>query len=302
MKPQFQHEANTSFALWLDHYIGYKGESFSNKSAELYYTPDERMENYPEDYHGFLSYNSEYKQWVYDSSLNGAEIPSGVHIDTGDGRYNFCQRGESGLTFDFDNGRVLLSGMYFEDNFEDLKIKADFAVKDVNIYLSNESEDNLIFENKFNVNSRTIPDNAIGQGLPAYEQVTPAAFISMENSYNEPYAFGGEDLTELNYRVVFFMEDLYQLDGVLSMCTDAKNLGICNLGYDHHPFNEYGDLKSGSYNYANAVNYGPHRKSILYIEDVRASKITDRYNKSINPQLYLGFVDFKVSQARYPRV
>ena len=96
----------------------------------------------------------------------------------------------SGLTFDFDNGRVLLSGAYFEDNFEDLKIKADFAVKDVNIYLSNESEDNLIFENKFNVNSRTIPDNAIGQGLPAYEQVTPAAFISMENSYNEPYAFG----------------------------------------------------------------------------------------------------------------
>jgi len=302
MKPRFQHEANTSFALWLDHYLLVRGEAFSNRQGDLYYTPDERLPMYPEDNDGFISYNSEYKQWVYDSDVKDAEIPSGVYIDTGDGIYNFCERGQSGLMIDFDNGRVLLSGQYFPSNYNTLQINADFAVKDVNIYLADDTEENLVLEKKYNVNSRSTPNYGKGIGLPAYEQVAPAAFASMERSVNTPFAFGGEDLTHLYYRVVFFAQDLYQLDGVMSLCTDAYNAGIKNLGYDQHPFNEYGDLKTGYYNYREAVQNCDHPGAIMFIDDAKASKISDKLTRTTNPDLYLGFVDFEINQARFPRL
>lgn len=301
MKPQFQHEANTSFALWLDHYLTCKGEAFSNKQGEFYYTPDETIESFPDDPFGLISYNSEYKQWVADSDIQGAVIPSGVYIDQGSG-FEFCPRGQSGLMLDFDNGRVLLEGSFFPDNYQSLRIKSDFAVKDVNIYLSSDTEENLIIENKYNLNSRTIPEHRQGLGLKPYEQVTPAAFVSMERSHNEPFAFGGEDLTTLNYRVIFFAEDLYQLDGLMSLCTDARNMGICSIDYEGHPFDEYGDLKTGYYSYKSTIEEFKKTGPIMFIEDAASSKITDRLTKTINPNLYLGFVDFTISQSRFPRL
>jgi hypothetical protein len=302
MKPQFQHEATTSFALWLDNHLTNKLEAYSNKQGNLYYLPDERMPTYPEDPDGLISYNSEYKQWVYDSDVEGAIIPEGAYIDTGDGQYNFCPRGESGLALDFDNGRVLLSGAFFPTNYDSLQVKAEFAVKDINIYLSDDTEENLVIQSKLNVNSRTTPDYGIGEGLAPYQKVAPAAFVSMESSKNVPFAFGGEDLTQLYYRVVLFAEDLYQLDGFISACTDTYNLAIKNIGYNDHPLNEYNDLKTGRYSYRDTIINSEKHDPLMFMEDVKASKISDRLGKTINPDLYLGFVDFEVSQARFPRV
>lgn len=300
MIPQFQHEANTSFALWLDYYMSTKAQAFSNKEVGMYYTPDERLLKYPEDPLGFITYSSEYKQWVYDHDIQNAQVPNGVHIDTGNG-YEFCARGQSGLMIDFDNGRILLDGDKFPDNYQTLQVKTDVSVKDVNIYLADDTEENLVVQGKYNINSRTTPNYGQGVGIEPYEHVAPAAFISMESSRNTPYAFGGEDLTRLNYRVVLFAEDLYQLDGFMSVCTDAKELAIRNLGYDNHPFDNYGDLKEGSYSYSEAVTNCQHPGPLMFIEDVQASKISDKSNRTNNPDLYLGFVDFQVSQARFPR-
>lgn len=301
MKPQFQHEANTSFALWLDQYLTCKGEAFSNHFTSLYYYEDEALPIYPEDPNGYISYNSPYKQWVYNSDIKDAVVPSGVYIDAGDGVYNFCERGQSGLIIDFDNGRVLLEGKYFPNNYNELDIEAEFSVKDINIYLADDTEENIVIENKYNINSRTVPEHLMGEGVKPYEKMSPAAFISMEKSQNQPFAFGGEDLTTLNYRVVFFAEDLYQLDGIMSLCTDAYNLSIKNIGYDSHPFNEFGDLKTGYYSYSDQVNHSKKCGPLMFIEDTASSKINDKLTKKINPGLYLGFVDFDVSQARYPR-
>jgi len=157
MKPQFQHEATTSFALWLDNYFVKKGEAFSNLSGELFYKEDFRLPSYPEDPAGYITYSSEYKQWVYNSDIDNAEIPDGVYIDSGDGS-KFVQRGQNGLIIDYDNGRILLSGAYYQETYDSLKVEADFAVKDVNVYLASETEETLILENKYNTNSRSIPD------------------------------------------------------------------------------------------------------------------------------------------------
>ncbi len=302
MIPQFHHKATTSFALWFDHYLTYTAEAYSNKQGNLYYMADERLPMYPDDpVDGLISYNSEYKQWLYDSDVSGAYIPSGAYIDTGNGVYNFCPRGQSGLSIDFDNGRVLLSGVYFPTNYQDLKIKSDFAVKDVNIYLADDTEENLVIQNKYNVNSRTTPDLGEGTGLQPYQPVAPAAFISMERTENTPFAFGGEDMTHLYYRVIFFAENLYQLDGAMAVCADAFNRAIVNLGYESYPLDEYGDLKTGHFSYTEAVKNCKSDEPIMFIDDVKSSKISDRLSKTTNPDLYLGFIDFEVNQARFPR-
>ena len=86
------------------------------------------LPTYPEDdQNGYISYNSPYKQWVYNSDIEGAVIPTGVYVDTGDGVYNFCGRGQSGLMIDFDNGRVLFEGRHFGENYDKLNVEAEFS-------------------------------------------------------------------------------------------------------------------------------------------------------------------------------
>jgi len=300
MKPQFQHEATTSFALWLDNYFVKKGEAFSNLSGELFYKEDFRLPSYPEDPAGYITYSSEYKQWVYNSDIDNAEIPDGVYIDSGDGS-KFVQRGQNGLIIDYDNGRILLSGAYYQETYDSLKVEADFAVKDVNVYLASETEETLILENKYNTNSRSIPDYGKGTGIPPYEPVAPAAFISMEQTNNKPFALGGEDLTTLYFRVVLFAENLYQLDGAMSLCADAYNLGICNIGYDDYPLNEFGDKKNDYFSYSETVQNSTKIPKVMFIENVNSSKISDRVTNKNNPGLHLGYVDFTVCQSRFTR-
>ena len=92
---------------------------------------------------------------------------------------------------------------------------------------------------------------------------------------------------------MLFAEDLYQLDGFISACTDTYNLAIKNVGYEYHPLNEYSDLKNGEYSYSDTVINSEKCEPLMFIEDVRASKISDRLRKTTNPDLYLGFVDFE---------
>ena len=98
MKEQFQHKITNSFILWFDNFLLTKGEAFSNKTGTLFNYTDSRLDS------RFTPYGSAYKQWVTDSSVTGATIPSGVFING-----NFSGR-DDGVVLDFDNGRALISG------------------------------------------------------------------------------------------------------------------------------------------------------------------------------------------------
>ena len=182
-----------------------------------------------------------------------------------------------------------------------LKIKSEFSVKDINIYLTDDVEENLVLQNKYNINSRTVPDLGKGAGLAPYEQVAPAAFVSMERTENTPFAFGGEDMTHLYYRVVVFAENLYQLDGAMALFSDAYNAGICNIGYEDYPLNEFGDTKNYYFSYYETAKNSTKIPKIMFVDNVRSSKISERLTKTTNPNLFLGFIDFEVCQTRFPR-
>jgi len=280
MKPQYSHKVTTSFFLWFDNYLLRKGEAFSNKTGKLYYYEDSRLPQ------SFQVFGSPFKQWVTDSSISGVNIPSGfMGYDRDDD-----------LIFDFENGRIIETGSNFATG---QNLTGEFAVKDFNIYLSNETEEDIILENKYKINSRyEDPPFAIDP----YDKVVPAVFINIESMQNEPFSFGGEDQSQISIKSVVLAENHYQLDGILSIFADSRHENIVQVDFDDYPITEYGDLKNQNFNYENLKNQKIGNTAEFYVENVITSKLSEKARQQVAGDLIVGFIDFDIYQHRFPRV
>tara|TARA_R100000152_G_C6778833_1_gene209849 strand:- start:36 stop:881 length:846 start_codon:yes stop_codon:yes gene_type:complete len=280
MKTLYQHELLNSFYLWFDNFLTTKGEAYTTYSTDFYYYADERIQNK-------VVFGSPYKQWVYDKNITAAQINPTISGDSG-----AIAEGTSGLKFDFDNGRIL-----FDSDFATgTNISGTYTVKDFNVYITNQTEESMITATKYKKNSR------YGRTLtyvPPYDQATPAAFLSLGATTNEPFAFGGMDNTITDVTAVVFAENIYQLDGALSIMADSAEVVFGNIPFTGAPLDEYGDVKSAystGYDYANVASNDHY-----IINKVNVSKISDSSNKVIPVDLFVGFVDFEIYKYRTPR-
>ena len=289
MTPQYQHKLASSFTLWFDNYLLTKGQAYSNTTGRFYNYSDERLPNV------YSVFGSPYKQWVSDYSVSGAAIPSGVFVGgTFYGRATGVDNSSAQRVLDFDNGRALISGLATGST-----VTGSFAVKDFNVYYSNDTEEDILVEKKFVVNRRIATDENITYIQP-YDQVVPAIYICNAAFQNKPFAFGGMNETMTNLNAVVIAENPYQLDGVLSIFADSFNEVIADIPFDEYPFTEYGDLKSGYYNYQNLkTKYVNSNK--YFVDKVTTSKMNDKARKSLVNDLYVGFIDFDISMMRYSR-
>lgn len=288
MKPQFQHQVITSFALWLDHIILQRGEAFQNIEATFYHQDDERLD--PE----FVAFASPHKQWVTDSSIKNAEIIGGIVLDGQE-----ILGSKNGVRYDYNNGRVVIPRLIANENST---VEGEYAVKDFNIYITDQTEEELLIETKFDKNSRF--DQEVTGGVKPYDQVVPAIFCSYEQGFNIPFAFGGEDITQSSIRCVVFAENSYQLDGVFSILKDLKSTTVANVGFNEHPLNEFGGLKYGHYDYLDLSERYYNIKnssSVFYLDKITVSKLNDKVAKKSHPGLYIGFVDIDIRAHRFPR-
>jgi hypothetical protein len=281
MKPQFQHELTTSFMLWADNFITDKADAFQNYTSPLYpMGTDDQLGD------GFVTYSSPHKQWVFDESIDDVQIPSGIYNNG-----TFMDRGDNGLIIDFDDGRVILDASFGNNN---TTLSGSYSVKEFNWYITNQTEEQLIVDSKFDSNGRFKQELS---GIAPHKQVVPAIFVNPELVENEPFAFGGEDKTSTNIRCVVFAENTYQLDGAMSVFADSKNEVFQKVAYSDYPLTEYGDTTG--FNYMELVH--SKGRDLLHVEDVRCSKLSDRVSKNIDPSLFVGFVDFEITNLRFPR-
>jgi hypothetical protein len=286
MKPTFTHNVINSFFLWFDNFLMTKGDAYKTYTTKLYNYQDPRLGG------DKVVYGSPYKQWVYDKNITGATIPSGFTINN-----QFISTGTSGMKIDFDNGRIIFNSGVSTG----LNITGTYSVKEVNSYITDQPEDNLIIENKFVTNSRfTVSENYIAP----YNPVTPCIFASIQTAHNTAFAFGGEDETKCIIKVVAFCENLYQLDGVLSVFGDSYNEIFSIIPMTGHPLGEFNEMKTGAYptgyDYKNLNN--AYNSQTLFISHVETSKIRDSVIKELNPILHIGFLDFEIKTYRYPRL
>lgn len=288
MIPQFQHRLTSSFMMWFDNYLLTKGQAFTNTTGVFYNYEDERM---PSVYKVF---GSSYKQWVSDYSISGATIPSGVFVNgVFKGRATGASNTTSSNILDFDNGRALLSGVSAT-----AVVTGSFAVKDFNIYYTNDSEEDLILDRKYSLNNN-IGTNDVVTYVTPYDQMVPAIYINNASIKNEPFAFGGTNQTSTSMNAVVITQDPYNLDGVLSIFADSFNQCIVDIPYTESAYTEYGDLKSGFYNYQNLKNRYINQQQ-FFVDKVVTSKLNDKERKSLLNDLYVGFIDFDISMIRNP--
>ena len=286
MKPTFTHNVINSFFLWFDNFLMTKGDAYKTYTTKLYNYEDLRLGG------DKVVYGSPYKQWAYDKNITGATIPSGFTINN-----QFVSTGTSGMKIDFDNGRIIFNSGVSTS----LNITGTYSIKEINSYITDQPEDNLIIENKFVTNSRfTVSETNISP----YNPVTPCIFASIETAHNTAFAFGGEDETKCVIKVVAFCENLYQLDGVLSVFADSYNEIFSIIPMTGHPLGEFNEIKTGAYptgyDYKNLSN--AYNSQTLFISHVETSKIRDSVIKELNPILHIGFLDFEIKTYRYPRL
>ena len=267
MKAQFQHNLTSSFFMWFDNFLLTKGEAYTNTTGDFFYYDDTLIDS------NYTVFGSPYKQWVSDSSIAGATVPTGVYING-----NLSGRAD-GVVLDFDNGRALASGASSTDT-----VTGSFSVKDFNIYFTNDTEDDLIVENKYVVNSR-VPSGPYTYITP-YDDVAPAIFLAASTLENKPFALGGMVDTVVLMKAVVISDDPYKLDGALSIFGDSVNEVIEPVPMTGFPYTELGDLKGDSYNYTE-VKQGYSDETPYFVDKVRTSKLSDRARKAVANELYI---------------
>lgn len=259
-----------------------QAQAWRNHTSRLYYQPDEQLGP------NYVAYAAPFKQWVADGAA-GAWIPSGVS-----GVGINLTRGQSGLKIDFNNGRVILNAAVGRN----LVISGSYAFKDFNFYLSDETEEALLTAEKFHLNSRTKP--APGSGIEPYSYVTPCIFATVLDNENAQYALGGEKLTTTRFSLIVYAETLWQLNGAISVFTDAECKSFPFLTATGDPFTEFGDIKTGifptGYNYAQLCAQHGQPGNLLYIDSVRGARLSER--TPVNPDVYAGIIEFSVTKAR----
>jgi hypothetical protein len=281
MKATYLNNLMSSFYLWIDHEILSKGDAFINHSGKLYTTEDP---NFPTS----KIYGSAFRQWVYDSSITGANIPSGVLINN-----TRVNKNVSGLAIDYNKGRVIFNNSQVNTQ----NITTNYSLKEYNIYYTDEREEKLLFEKAYQITPKV---NQITGSLNYLDVPYPCIFIKHRNSENIPFAFGGQDTTSSMLRCIILASNSFSLDGVISILNDSARKVFPLLSPSDFPFNYLGDFKLNNFNYVELCKNQPPY-NYVYIDKVTVSKLDEIDNAKINKKCVAALVDFEVSDVRTPR-
>ena len=271
-----------SFCLYLDRQIQQKGRAYTSNSGLFYKAADPELPNN-------TVYSLPYKQMVSDFSITGAIIPTGVWINN-----VFATKGVSGLKIDYNNGRAILSG---GAAYQNLSISGAYSIKDFNIYPTTKSDEDLIFESKFQLNpsySRTL------SGVAKDALVVPGIFITTTNFKNTPLEFGGMVYTNVNIHMVIIADSKDLLDAVGNLIIDEKYSSFPIVTSNKLPFNAYGDYKTGSVNFNYLSLVRDFTSSLGYIEEANFYKLSNKDFNGRYPDLKVGLADLKIKVPRLP--
>lgn len=264
-----------------------KGSGFFNQLPGLFFPTSDPLIPTSTPGVNYTPYSSPYKQFVYDSSVSGAQILSGVYVS---GDNNLLTR-NSGVIFDYLNGRILYSGSNVPG------FSGNFSNCEYNFYTSAENSENFILEGLMGVNQDLGLNTT---GVATFPYAAPCIIVSIDANENLPFSFGGSDTTRSTARLFIISYTRFGQDCVTSIFRDS-NLLYFPLITDSSdlPLNIYGDLKGGNYNYANLVAKYNNPIQWTWIKEVHVSNVSEDRNK--NRSFFLSYVEFTLENIRFPR-
>jgi hypothetical protein len=277
MKPTYLNELTASFALWADHVMLKDAEAFHNESGKLFYTFDPDFKNYK-------IYGSEFRQWVCDRDIEGANIPSGIFSGS-----VFLPKAPGNIRIDYGMGRVIMKS----STPADLSVfSCPYAAKDFNIYTTSKSEVDLLFEG---ADIKAQKRGKQPEALNYKDEPYPAIFVKFMGGENKPFAFGGVDEADWNVRCTVIAADNFSLDAVCSVFVDRAHTHFPLVPSSGIPFNIYGDTKAtGDVGYSYSQLCQENSYNLIYVSDVTVSKFSERVNREIKDDIWGAFIDFRL--------
>ena len=157
---------------------------------------------------GLDTYSTSYSQIVADASVTGATIPTGLYV--GSNLVNVGEGGATGLySIDYNNGRSYWSGTQGND------VTGSFAIKDFNTFLTNSTEDEILFQTQYT--NRNKVSTVVPTGLEPGTKTYPVVYLKNDGSHNDPFAFGGQDNTIFRARAIVIADSQFEIDAIGSL-------------------------------------------------------------------------------------
>tara|TARA_Y100000361_G_scaffold72872_1_gene64585 strand:+ start:800 stop:1663 length:864 start_codon:yes stop_codon:yes gene_type:complete len=286
MKPQFDNQVLSSFLLWFDHTLLDDGEAYQNTTGQFY--------NVSQEFAGYQTYASSYSQIVSDASITGASIPTGLYV--GSNLVNVGQGASTGLyAIDYNNGRSYWSGE------QGGNVTGSFAIKDFNTFLTNRTEDEILFQSQYT--NRNKISNVVPTGLEPDTKTYPVVYIKNDGSTNDPFAFGGQDSTVIDIRAIVIADSQFEIDAIGSLFRDQARKYFCLFEPSEMPFDQFGYYRNDvQYNYESVVG-GKGAGQKCFIEEVNISRfdrVLENEVRKFNPNVYSTLIDFEISKVRNP--
>lgn len=289
MKEQFLNKVTQSVFMWAEHQLCDEGEAYQNLNIEFYDGIDR--------INGYYTYTCPYDQFVSDASVSGVNMPNlltGVYVSG-----NYTNVGQGGfIAADFFQGVL-----YFDHEISNpnVNLTGNFAVKEVNTMMTNNSEEKLLFDTAYKSKMKTSVDPV---GMKQNETNIPVIFIKYIGGHNEAFAFGGMDQCLYKYRLMLFCEDLFQLEACSSIFKDKKNTTIPLMESSDNPFNFLGYYKGATYNYDNIAATKTSGSELLTLSEVFVNTFdgfTVKTRKDIQRGVQLATIELEVLAHRNPR-
>ena len=290
MKAQFDQNLLSSFYLWFENQL--LEEDIQAYVSDLDNTfKHVEYSDLPSD---FVGYQGQFRQLVAEDSIDNTN--SGVYIN---GSFVSADNKNNGSVFiDYQEGRVILplaSG-------ENLEITANSTVKEVNTYISNDSDLNVILQSDFMEVGQTTP-YFFNQSEKLDEKTffLPACFISLASSENKEHCFGGLEDTKSRIRVMVLTRDNFVVDSVISKFRDTARKTITHLPYENFPYGFSHSIKNFPYSYTDLKAPFETAES-SHINNVTVSKVfSERARELMNRDVSIAIIEFDLSTHRFPR-
>jgi len=275
MKIQEDNLIASSFMLYIDNVICNEGKGYRNVTTNLY--PVNNL------YNNLHTYSLPFKQAIADASVVGAKIFSGVYIDN-----SFKIIGQNNITgINHYEGQV-----YFTTPINANSLKGEYAIKDFNIYLTNKSEQHLIFEESIKLRPKT---HQSATGIDPAHNTIPAIFIKNIGGKADPFAFGGVKKLITEIRCIVITDNLYDLDALCSLLKEKSNNYIPIIDPSELKVSNLNSFPSGYFNY-NQLSSNSSKS--VYIDDIYISKNTYTNTEHISKGLHSAFIDFVLSNIK----
>jgi len=276
MKVQFENKVMSSFLQFIDNKIVSEGDAYTNHGSNFY--PVQNL------YNGYYTYAAPYKQFVADSSVGGATVMNQIRIDglvSAPGSNDF-------VGINHYEGQV-----YFSSDKSANTISGSYAVKDFNVYLTNDTEEKILFEDKYHITPRTTQSVS---GLAPETQTYPAIYLKNNGGENTPFALGGIDNNKMDIRAIVLADSSFKLDAVCGILKNTTKTYVPLV--EDLPFNAMNAYTGVSYNYSTLSSAATGANPMIW--DAFVSKNVTR-GQGLNPGVFTAFVDFQLHHYWNPR-